>query len=130
MRNNPQIQQLRELIRQNPDLAQPVLQQLVQSNPHISQAINQNPEIFNQLLGIDDDGTDAPSGATVISVTEEEQAAIQRVSVCQIAFVFILLMLSQLEALGFSRQAVLEAYLACDRNEELAANYLFEQYED
>jgi hypothetical protein len=52
---------------------------LVQSNPQIGQAIQQNPELFHQILGVDEDGQ-GQGQATVISVTEEEQAAIQRVS--------------------------------------------------
>jgi len=48
-------------------------------------------------------------GATRIELTAAEGAAVRR-----------------LQDLGFSQQQALEAYLACDRNEEMAANYLFE----
>lgn len=51
-------------------------------------------------------GADAPG---VIRLTEEEMAAVNR-----------------LMALGFSQQQAAQAYLACDKNEGMAANLLFD----
>jgi len=112
--------QIQQMVAQNPALLQPLIQQLAASNPGLAQALNANPEILYELLGGaaggeglgDDDGMDEgpiPPGAHVVSVTAEERAAIDR-----------------LVALGFPQQAAIEAYFACGKNEELAANFLFE----
>lgn len=58
-----------------------------------------------------------PPGATYIQVTEEERAQIERLE-------------SIVVPMGVNRNAVLEAWLACDKNEELAANYLLNIMED
>ncbi len=54
-----------------------------------------------------------PPGAVAVHLTEEEQAAIQR-----------------LETLGFDRNRCIEAFLLCERDETLAANFLFDSAMD
>lgn len=113
LRNNPQFQQMRELIRQQPQMIEPIIQQLATANPQLAQLISSNPDAFINLLrgdeGEEGGDEDVPPGATRIEVTQEESDAIDR-----------------LVALGFERDIVIQAYFACDKNEELAANYLFE----
>jgi len=111
LRTQPQFQQLRQLVQANPGLLQPLLQNLGQSNPELLQLINANQQSFLQLLNEGDDGDEQQiPPPQYIQVTQEEKEAIDR-----------------LEALGFDRALVIEAFFVCDKNEEFAANYLFEQ---
>jgi len=115
LRNNPQFQQLRQIVQQQPQMLEPILQQVGAGNPQLAAMIANQPEEFLRLLAEDHGEDDAalPPGAQAIQVTEEEREAIERL--CR---------------LGFERDLVIQAYFACDKNEELAANFLFDQPED
>nr|XP_043615573.1 ubiquitin receptor RAD23b [Erigeron canadensis] len=123
LRNNQQFQALRSMVQSNPQILQPMLQELGKQNPQLLGLIQENHAEFLQLIN---EPVDASEGDMfdqgdqemphAISVTPAEQEAIER-----------------LEAMGFDRTIVIEAFLACDRNEELAANFLLENagdYED
>ncbi|KAH9715954.1 ubiquitin receptor RAD23b [Citrus sinensis] len=99
---------------------QPMLQELGKQNPQLLRLIQEHQAEFLQLINEPVDGSegdmfDQPEQDMphAINVTPAEQEAIQR-----------------LEAMGFDRALVIEAFLACDRNEELAANYLLENAGD
>ncbi|KAI9799696.1 MAG: hypothetical protein M1825_004431 [Sarcosagium campestre] len=108
LRNNPQFQQLRQVVQQQPHMLEPILQQVGAGNPQLAQLIGHHPEQFLQLLSEDDEDPTPP-----MNITEEEREAIDR-----------------LMLLGFDREIVIQAYFACDKNEELAANFLFDQPPD
>jgi len=122
LRQHPQFNILRQMVQSNPQLLQPVLQQLGEQNPQILQLINQHQQEFIQLINEPVQGGSSgmppgamggmgspPPGSNYIQVTQEEKLAIER-----------------LENLGFDRSQAIEAFFACDKDETLAANYLLE----
>ncbi|XP_077238204.1 rad23 UV excision repair protein family isoform X2 [Tasmannia lanceolata] len=120
LRNNQQFQALRTMVQANPQILQPMLQELSKQNPQLLRLIQEHHAEFLQLINepIEDAEGDLFEQADqdmphAISVTPAEQEAIER-----------------LEAMGFDRALVIEAFLACDRNEELAINYLLENAAD
>jgi len=135
LRSNPQFQTLRALVQQNPQLLHPMLAELGRANPDLLTTINANQDEFlamiNEPLGPGEQqmaemmramaggemgdmmggmgGEEGPGQQVMqIELTEEEGAAIDRL--CE---------------LGFPKEACVEAFLICDKNEEAAANFLF-----
>merc|ERR1712019_191429 len=133
-----------QLAQQNPQLLA-----AIQQNPQALQQALQDPNIMQQLMGMmllqqmqnqgggggqgggaqgggggnnplaamqqlmggqgGGGGGAPPNRPGVIQVTQDEKQAIDR-----------------LKAMGFSEHQALEAYMVCGKNEELAANYLFD----
>uniref|UniRef100_A0A672RU32 UV excision repair protein RAD23 n=1 Tax=Sinocyclocheilus grahami TaxID=75366 RepID=A0A672RU32_SINGR len=118
LRSQPQFQQMRQIIQQNPALLPALLQQLGRDNPQLLQQITQHQERFVQMLNEPHEGegeagaAEAPSApqTNYIQVTPQEKEAIER-----------------LKALGFPEGLVIQAYFACEKNENLAANFLLQQ---
>ncbi|CAK7908909.1 UV excision repair protein Rad23p [[Candida] anglica] len=125
MTDDAQMELLRAALQNNPDLIQPLLEQLAASNPQIAALIQQDPERFIRSLlrtggdesgfeidydgegeGGEDEGDE--SGTVRIELTQQDESAINRL--CE---------------LGFDRNLVIQVYMACDKNEEVAADILF-----
>ncbi|CAJ2668852.1 unnamed protein product [Trifolium pratense] len=110
LRNSQQFQALRTMVQANPQ----ILQELGKQNPNLMELIQDHQADFLRLInepGGEENlegqlGSLAPN---TITITPEENEAIQR-----------------LEDMGFDRDLVLEVFFACNKNEDLAANYLLD----
>ncbi|XP_038892724.1 ubiquitin receptor RAD23d [Benincasa hispida] len=115
LRNSPQFQALRAMVRANPQILQPMLQELGKQNPQLIRLIQDHQPDFLRLINEPLEGEGnilgqlAEAMPQAITVTPEEREAIQR-----------------LEDMGFDRGLVVEVFFACNKNEEMAANYLLD----
>ncbi|KAJ9173071.1 hypothetical protein P3X46_016245 [Hevea brasiliensis] len=115
LRNSQQFQALRAMVQANPQILQPMLQELGKQNPHLVRLIQEHQADFLRMINEPVEGEGNPLSQLAsampqaVTVTPEEREAIER-----------------LEAMGFDRALVLEVFFACNKNEELAANYLLD----
>jgi len=129
LRNREEFQQMKRLLQQNPGMLNALLQNIGQSNPELLQIISQNQEAFIRMINESDDSSSGSGGGRtgsgrpaaggegehlgesgVIQVSPQDKEAIER-----------------LKALGFPEHLVVQAYFACEKNENLAANFLLSQ---
>lgn len=100
LRTQPQFQQMKTVVQQNPELLNTVLQQIGQSNPALLQLISQHQEAFVRMLnepvaaaacatgggGGGGAAEAASSPTTQVPVTPQDKEAIERVSWTLILF--------------------------------------------
>lgn len=137
--SQPQFRQIQDLIQQSPHLLSSTIEALASSDPEMYNFITDNPDIFVSALshppqagGRSQSGGQQPSSR---SGGAGGQQAVQNPSGRQQPEVHQVLVdvsehdkeaIERLKELGFSEYLAVQAYMACDKDEQLAANLLFQ----
>lgn len=118
--SQPQFRQLQHLVQQNPHLLSSTIEALADSNPDLYNFISDNPDAFVSALNqpiIDRQPASRAAGVReqpgildlISNITQQDKEAIGR-----------------LKELGFSEDMAAQAYMACNKDEQMAANLLFQ----
>jgi UV excision repair protein RAD23 len=139
----PGMGNLRQALAQDPQMLAQVLQNLQQSNPELVQQLLANPQALQALLGGaggeggQDGGEEGDEFESmeepqhVVQLTPAEEATVRRLTEMGFPFERALeVTLQRARIKPTHAQHFLQAYLFCDRNEELAVNYLLEHMND
>ena len=120
-------EQFIQLYNEQPDLFEPLFQKIEQTMPQLAGPMRQNPgmlyDLIQQSKAAHAGGQipqHAPQPAPQPVPQQQPAGAESQMSAEDNAAV------DRLASMGFSRAQCLQAYIACDKNEELAANFLLD----
>ncbi|XP_039126856.1 ubiquitin receptor RAD23d-like isoform X5 [Dioscorea cayenensis subsp. rotundata] len=119
VKDNPQLRASRALVQANPHILEPMLEELGRQNPDVRQSIQDNlAEFMQDMLQLSQrpvgnlTNQSADAIPQEITFTLEEREAIDR-----------------LEAMGFDRKMVVQVFIACNKDEALAAHSLLNNHD-
>lgn len=150
--SQPQFRQLQDIIQQSPHLLSSTIEALAGTDPELYSLISDNPDVFVNALGhppLAGGRSQSSRGSTTGSVTgrdlprpagAQQQAPVpasggnaggrQQPVVDQVLLGGVSEhdreAIERLKELGFSEYLAVQAYMACDKDEQLAANLLFQ----
>uniref|UniRef100_A0A6G1S8H4 UV excision repair protein RAD23 n=1 Tax=Aceria tosichella TaxID=561515 RepID=A0A6G1S8H4_9ACAR len=132
-----QFRQMQDLIQQSPHLLSSTIESLAASDPEMYNFISENPDVFVNALNhppMADTRSNQQSGGAQRTSSQGRSGGAQQ-SGGQPPVVDQLLVnvsehdkeaIERLKELGFSEYLAVQAYMACDKDEQLAANLLFQ----
>lgn len=108
----PEFENIRQQALQNPQVLQELMGFLQQHRPDLLQLFQQHPPLLLAVITgqYQVQGETAEEGEATAELTPEDMVAIE-----------------MMQSFGFSAQQCVEAYLLCDKNQELAINYLLDE---
>lgn len=127
---------LRQVVSGNPEALAPLLENLSNRYPQLREQIMANPEVFISMLleavgenlqdvmtEVDDSRDLESEGAATAAQPQGEESIVEVSESDELA-------IGRLCELGFERTLVMQVYFACGKNEEIAANMLFNEFGD
>ncbi|SBS82776.1 DNA repair protein RAD23, putative [Plasmodium ovale] len=139
MRHSPFFNIIRDVALSNPQRIPEIMEMIGRTDPSFLEYIRENQNEFlsalqnygNENISIDENDlppndTFTEQGNQNITDPNDENFNIPITPLNENEMESI----KKLESLGFPKHLALEAFIACDKNEEMAANYLFENMND
>ncbi|XP_055633482.1 UV excision repair protein RAD23 homolog B-like [Toxorhynchites rutilus septentrionalis] len=120
LREHPVFADMKHLLQDDPSLLPHLLQKIQSTNPDLMRIISENQVEFLALIN---EGTDGPEGRSGVHRELETTAAAMVDSLTPTDMDAI----DRLKALGYPEHLVIQAYIACERNEYQAAEFLVSQ---
>jgi len=124
LRSEPLFIELRETVQEHPNQLKSIMEEVRNTNPDMYNLISQHQAVFIEMLG------ETPSSQPLEQLEEQETESMES----ELGYITVNAQekeaIDRLVELGFPEVLVIQAYFICQKDEGLAAHYLFAHTEN